>query len=162
MEAKYYEGQNFLESDLGRSPSFAWRSIFGSRELLREGLVWRIGNSAQVQIWKDRWVPRPSTNMIQSPPCLLDPDAKVDELIDHDTHWWNQTLLQRIFLKEDVDLILSIPVSTSMQEDVCIWGGTPNGLFSVRSAYYLHKAMEKRGMAGSSSNMGTSTVWKEI
>jgi hypothetical protein len=41
-------------------------------------------------------------------------------------------------------------------------GGSPNGLFSVRSAYYLHKAMEKRGMAGSSSNMGTSTVWKDI
>jgi hypothetical protein len=28
MEAKYYEGWNFLESKLGKRPSFAWRSIY--------------------------------------------------------------------------------------------------------------------------------------
>jgi hypothetical protein len=123
MEAKYYEGRSFLESVFGKRPLFAWRCIYGSRELLREGLIWRIGNGAHVRIWKDRWVPRPSTNMIQSSPRILDPNAKVEELIDHDTHWWKPMLLERIFLKEDVDLILSIPMSMSKQEDVCIWRG---------------------------------------
>jgi hypothetical protein len=133
MEAKYYKDRNFLDSDLGNRPSFAWWSIYGSRELLRDGLVWRIGNGAHVRIWKDRWIPRTSIHMVQSPPLILDSKAKVEELIDHDTHWWKTQLLGEIFSKKNVELILSIPVSVSKQEDVCIWGGggggTPNGVF---------------------------------
>jgi hypothetical protein len=48
MEAKYYCGQNFLDSKLGNQPSFAWHSIHSSCGLLREGLVWWIGNESRV------------------------------------------------------------------------------------------------------------------
>jgi hypothetical protein len=88
MEAKYYRGGNFLESSIGNCPSFAWRSIHSSQELLKEGLIWRIGNVSKVCIWKDRWVPSPSTYRIQSLPVLLNADSMVSELIDVDTRWW--------------------------------------------------------------------------
>jgi hypothetical protein len=120
MEAKYYEGWNFLDLALGNRLSFAWWSIYGSRGLMREGLVWRIENGAHVRIWKDRWIPQMSTHMVQSPLLILDSEAKVEELINHDTHWWKTQLLGEIFSKEDVELILSIPVCASKQEDVCI------------------------------------------
>ena len=72
MKAKYYQGGSFLEARLGNRPSFAWRSIYGSSTLLKEGLIWRIGNGENVRIWKDRWIPKPSTFMVQSQPILLD------------------------------------------------------------------------------------------
>jgi hypothetical protein len=61
IEAKYYPcaggggggvvvGCNFLEGKLGLRPSFAWRSIHSSCELLKEGLIWRIGNGENVRI----------------------------------------------------------------------------------------------------------------
>ena len=66
MEAKYYCGKTFLDSKLGNQPSFAWRSIHSSWGLLKEGLIWRIGNGSRVRIGKDKWLPHPSTFMIQS------------------------------------------------------------------------------------------------
>jgi ribonuclease HI len=162
MEAKYYRGRNVLEAKLGSQPSFAWRSIYSSCGLLREGLIWRIGNGSGVRIWKDKWLPRSSTFMIQSQPVILDPNATVKELIDGATNWWKIPLLEQLFTKEEVQLILTIPVSVSSQADVCIWRGNKNGLFSVKSAYYIHMEMEKKGLAESSSNGGRSTVWKQI
>jgi ribonuclease HI len=49
----------------------------------------------------------------------------------------------------------------SSQVDVCIWRGNKNSLFSVRSAYYMHMEMEKRGLA-ESSNEGRRRVRKQI
>jgi hypothetical protein len=162
MEAKYYRGKNFLDSKLGNRPSFAWRSIHSSCGLLKEGLIWRIGDGARVRIWKDKWLPRPSTFMVQSKPVLLDPNATVNALIDGDTHWWNLPLLENLFTKEEAQLILTLPVSTTSQEDTCIWRGTKNGSFSVRSAYYIQREIERSGIAESSSTGKRPKVWKKI
>ena len=64
MDAKYYLGSNILYAQLGTRHTYAWRSIHNYCDLLKEGLVWRIGNGTQVRIWKDRWIPRPSTFMV--------------------------------------------------------------------------------------------------
>jgi hypothetical protein len=45
---------------------------------------------------------------------------------------------------------------------MCIWRGTKNGTFSVKSAYYLQKEIESRGLAESSSMGVRSPVWKQI
>jgi hypothetical protein len=44
LKAKYFPRATFLEANLGRRSSFAWRSIFSSKGMLHEGLIWRIGN----------------------------------------------------------------------------------------------------------------------
>jgi hypothetical protein len=67
--------------------------------------VWRIGNGNQVRIWKDKWLPRPTTFMVQSQSNLLDENAKVCELIDPNTKWWRTSLLETVFMKEEVELI---------------------------------------------------------
>ena len=51
MKAKYFPNCQAFEANLGNKPSFAWHSIHSSKELLFEGLVWRIGNGENVQIW---------------------------------------------------------------------------------------------------------------
>jgi hypothetical protein len=109
LKAKYYPGASFLESELGNRPSFAWRSIWNAKSLLKQGLMWRVGDGASVHIWHDRWIPKPSTYSIQSPIRCLDSEAKVSALIDTDTMWWNIPLIQEIFMKEEAELICSIP-----------------------------------------------------
>jgi hypothetical protein len=97
MEAKYYWGGNFLELKLGVWPSFAWRSIFSSCELLKEGLIWRIGNGDKVCIWQDKWIPRSSTVLMQPQQPYWDPNARVSSLIDHETNWWKSDVLGDLF-----------------------------------------------------------------
>lgn len=44
LKAKYYPNSSVLEARLGNKPSFAWRSIVGSCDLVKQVLYWGIGN----------------------------------------------------------------------------------------------------------------------
>jgi ribonuclease HI len=162
MEAKYYAGSSILEASIGRRPSFAWRSIHSSCDLLKEGLMWRVGNGCKIQIWKDKWIPRPHSFKIISPPVLLQPESTVNQLIDGDIKCWNRPLLARLFSVEEIEMILAIPISCTNQEDILIWRGTKNGLFSVRSAYHLHKELENNALASTSTSQPRSDFWKGL
>lgn len=134
MKANYYLDCSVLDASLGKRPSFAWRSIQGSSDLVKEGLVWRVGNGKTIRICKDRWLPSPTTYMAHSPPSILDHNATISRLIDEDTKWWNYAMLEQIFSWEEIISIQSVPISITDKEDVLIWRGMTNGLFSVRSA----------------------------
>lgn len=162
MEAKYFPGGTILEASVGRRPSYAWRSIIGSRNIVKEGLVWQVGNGKQVRIWNDSWIPQPTMYQIHSIPRLLYVEATVDHLIDKDTKWWDTMLLENLFDKEEVRLIQSIPLSSINQSDTLIWRGTTNGLFSVRSAYYIQQELEATSPAKCSHQAGKREVWRDI
>lgn len=162
MKAKYYSKSSVLEATLGNRPPFAWRSIHGASDLIKGGLVWRIGNGKRVRIWKDKWLPTPSTYMVQSPPLILDPNATVSQLVDAETNWWNFALLERLFSREEILAIQTVPLSTTNQEDTLIWRGTPKGIFTVRSAYYLEKEREEATKPEGSSRTRHSSIWKLI
>jgi hypothetical protein len=51
---KYYPNGSFQSANLGRRPSYAWRSIWASRKLLQEGMRWRVGDGKSIRIWHDR------------------------------------------------------------------------------------------------------------
>jgi hypothetical protein len=162
MKAKYYPDCLVLEAPLGNQPSFAWRSIQGSSNLVKNGLVWRVGNGKKVRIWKDMWLPTPTTYMVHSPPNLLDPQATVSQLIDVDTKWWNEALLEQLFSREEVISIQLVSLSTTNQEDTFIWKGTAKGLFLVRSAFHLEKEREVASKAEGSSHVRCSSIWRSI
>jgi hypothetical protein len=39
-----------------RDMSYTWRSILKGVEVIKLGLVWRISNGEEVNIWKDPWL----------------------------------------------------------------------------------------------------------
>jgi hypothetical protein len=128
---KYYPEANFLTSNLGRRLSYAWRSIWSSKVLLQAGLIWRVGDGERIKIWKDRWVPLPTTYAIQTPVRILDSEARVSSLINRDTKWWDTQLVHSVFRKEEADLICSIAICPRQYNDRMVWVGTKNGEFSV-------------------------------
>ena len=106
-----------------------------------------MGKGDKIKIWKDRWLPSPSTYKVISPMIGLDPEATVDTLICDDSMTWNLPLLHSMFMARDVECILSIPLSKRKPSDVLlIWNGTKQGTFSVKSAYrilYSHQVTAK-------------------
>jgi hypothetical protein len=111
LKAKYFPKSSILESRLGSKPSYAWQSIHNAGELVKAGMIWRIGNGAKVNIWGEKWIPLPHTYMIQSPPINFLADAKVSRLIEGETHWWDISLLNSLFSPEEVKAIISLPVA---------------------------------------------------
>jgi hypothetical protein len=126
LKEKYYPHTSIMGATLGTKLSFAWRSLMSASEVLHHELVWRVGDGIDIHIWGDKWLPTPTNFAIQSPQRLLLEDARVIELIDQDSSWWNLPLIQEIFHEEEAHIICKIPLSLLQSKDVLIWHGTKN------------------------------------
>jgi hypothetical protein len=146
FKAKYFSHSSFMESSLGSRPSFEWRSIFSAKDLLQQGLIWRVGNGQNIQVWRDRWLPVPVSYSVQSPKQLLVADATVASLINSNAKEWKADLVKAFLNAEEAQVVLDIPLSSSLPPDKLIWQGTKNGVFSVKSAYHLGKEIQQRMM----------------
>ncbi|KAK1365642.1 hypothetical protein POM88_041203 [Heracleum sosnowskyi] len=56
MRSKYYPNGDFLNASLRMSHSYSWKSFWGSKSLVKEGPIWRVGNGAKIDIVADTWV----------------------------------------------------------------------------------------------------------
>ena len=57
----------------------------------------------------------------------LPDDSTVDSLIDSTKRAWKLDLLQNLFWLDEVDLIKSIPIGDSHNQNKLIWHHTKNG-----------------------------------
>jgi hypothetical protein len=162
LKEKYFSGCSFLDFVLGKQLSYAWRSIWNAKKLLSKGLIWRVGDGMSINIWKDCWIPLPSTFKVQSPVRILNSDATVSALIHRDLRWWNVSLVHEIFLQDKAELICSIPICPGSQRDRLVWTGTKNGLFTVKSAYHLAQATNDSGAGECSSSVKLAQQWKNV
>ncbi|KAG6687379.1 hypothetical protein I3842_11G068200 [Carya illinoinensis] len=161
--------KGFLESSLGsetisfQSPSwFLVPSFLAAKYVLEEGLLWRVGNGKHIRIWTDKWVPRPSSYMIQSPVSILDKEASVDQLINPQTMQWNLGLIHSIFSEEEANLICKMPISPCRSRDILSWRCSSNGKFSVKSAYHLQSSIRENGKGQPSNSNMVSKVWERL
>lgn len=53
-------------------------------DLLKNELLWRVGNGRKIKIWNDRWIPIPLRYKIQSLVKRLVNETRVEELIQED------------------------------------------------------------------------------
>ena len=123
---------------------------------------WQVGDGKSVWIWKDKWIPTPSTFRVISPRILLLLDQITDILIDANRGTWTVDLVRELFINFEVETILSIPLSIRMPKDKMVWAGTPNGQFTMKSAYWLAQAMSRADHEGTSGANGQRRLWKTI
>jgi hypothetical protein len=109
--------------------SYVWRSILKGLNVLKEGIIWRIGDGSNVRIWEEPWFPRGATRQpsTHKGDCELE---LVSELIDFETLSWNRQRIEQHFHEDDVPIILSIPLRENT-EDFIAWH---------LSIYYILKA----------------------
>jgi hypothetical protein len=162
IRSKYFPNGTFLEAKIGRKPSYAWRSIWNSKKLLQEGLVWRVGDGSMIRIWEDPWLPEPRPYPPRLPINILDNQAKVSKLLDLDTNWWNTELVKEIFNEEEARMICNMRVSSRSGKDSLAWKYTKNGLYSMRSGYHLAMEKEEEGEASCLDTQKTQHLWRKI
>jgi hypothetical protein len=57
LRAKYYSTGNLLSVEEEPGISYSWRSIIREIQSLKRGLIWRVGDGNNIDIWRDRWLP---------------------------------------------------------------------------------------------------------
>jgi hypothetical protein len=83
------------------------------KELLQQGLIWRVGDGRSIGIWGDRWIPTPVTHLVQSPQSILNADSKMECFFNRDLYGWDANLVNNIFTAKEAEVILNIPLSPS-------------------------------------------------
>ncbi|KAF5447221.1 hypothetical protein F2P56_032789 [Juglans regia] len=143
LKVKYFSTSDFLQAKVGAKPFFIWRSLCATRELIKKGSIWRIGNGQDTKIWNCRWLPRPSSYMVQTPIQVLNAEARVVELINEETKQWNRGLVVFVLGNEAAEVVHKIPISVTRARDRLIWMGTKDGQFTVKSAYHKQKELRE-------------------
>ncbi|CAA0830026.1 Unknown protein [Striga hermonthica] len=153
---------DFLAAELGPSPSRVWRAVLDGKEVLKQGLIRRIGTGEDTDIWRMNWIPRdgmmrPVSGLSNTPP------ATVDELINPVLMSWDLEAVKQHFLPMDWELM-----TTRRQQDFWAWHYEKSGVFSVRLAYRILVETRERRTDWIEHNAGRSDVkadqkeWTEL
>ncbi|OMO59710.1 reverse transcriptase [Corchorus capsularis] len=135
LKARYFPRTTFLEAKEGWLPSFTWRSILKGRDLLQYGLRWRIGNGRSVRILHDRWVAKLPGFIPFSGQGKIPDDSLVADLMHEVGFSWDGDLIRSIFIEEEAEAIVQIPLSYRLQNDMLVWHFDNKGIYSVKSGY---------------------------
>ncbi|KAG6713712.1 hypothetical protein I3842_05G167400 [Carya illinoinensis] len=144
------------------SPSHIWRNIWSSISLIKEIVVWRVGNGHSIRVWHDKWLPKPTTYKVQTPINRLSTDSTVVELIDIASARWKTNLKMEVFSSEEAQLICSIPISSRDVDDKLIWAKSTKGVFSVKSACFLDCSLTKQYVGETSNGETVDVIWRKI
>uniref|UniRef100_A0A453CKR4 Uncharacterized protein n=2 Tax=Aegilops tauschii subsp. strangulata TaxID=200361 RepID=A0A453CKR4_AEGTS len=58
LKARYFQDSSILTTTYPSNASYTFQSLLHGRDLLREGLVWRIGEGSRINIHHENWIPR--------------------------------------------------------------------------------------------------------
>ena len=101
----------------------------------KQGYRWQVGNRTLIGIWTGKWLHKPSTFKLISPPNNTFEFSKASDLIDTLKCEWQTDLVRQNFLLPNVQSILSIFFSSYLPQDQLVWAYTPKEKFTVRGAY---------------------------
>ena len=57
LKAKYFPNGQLLDTAFPTNQSPTWKAIVHGLELVKKGVIWRIGSGEQIRIWRDPWIP---------------------------------------------------------------------------------------------------------
>lgn len=127
LKARYFKHSSVLEACRGYSPSYTWRSIWGAKSLLVEGLAWRIGNGSMVDVFNDKWIPSNNKWVAPTPMVSAPSGFSVSNLIDFHTGLWDVSALAQWFDEGSIASILAIPIMPPWSNDSMFWWLSNNG-----------------------------------
>nr|KYP49443.1 Retrovirus-related Pol polyprotein LINE-1 [Cajanus cajan] len=117
--------------------SNAWKGICDARSSVQPFIAWNVGDGTQVQFWKDRWLPsRTCLLEVALEPVLEHERGKfVSEYITEEGLWNLNNIRFLLPMSAWFEVIGSAPPSIEVDPNVMVWGGSPTGAFSIKSAY---------------------------
>uniref|UniRef100_A0A8R7VD05 Reverse transcriptase zinc-binding domain-containing protein n=1 Tax=Triticum urartu TaxID=4572 RepID=A0A8R7VD05_TRIUA len=165
LKSKYYLNGELMDTVFAADASQSWRGIEFGLELLKKGLIWRVGDGRSIQVQRDQWIPRREGLRAANFTCRSR-IRWVNQLIDPISKQWDQELIQRIFNHFDASEILKIRIPEGEVADCIAWHYEKSCVFTVRSAYKLATKLKGIGPQSSSSTaeiddrISWDLIWK--
>jgi len=152
-----------VDTAFSSKTSPTWQAIVHGLELLKQGIIWRVGDGSQIKIWRDPWIPWEISLKVSTRPgrCKL---RWVSELLDSEGKDWDFDKLIHVFNPADVEELAKIKIPARRMEDFIAWHWEKTGLFTVSCAYNLALKIKQGQSATSSSSApdGSRKLWSCI
>lgn len=68
LKGRYYHDTDFLSATRKKHGRHTWRAILAGREVLKKGMVKRIGNGEATKIWDEKCIPNHFNGIPLTPP----------------------------------------------------------------------------------------------
>ncbi|XP_062080209.1 uncharacterized protein LOC133784961 [Humulus lupulus] len=153
-KARYYPQDSFLSAKIGGSPSYIWRSIMASQELIRQGAAVRIGDGKSINILEVPWLPNSDPYIHTTSTVLV--NKKAVQLMKVDQCEWDEDLLQDLLIDRDISIIRNIPIHAN-EADTWYWKMDRLGHYTVKSAHLLTQQRERTEV-----DQEASVYWKKL
>lgn len=100
IKARYFPETDFLNAKLGDNPSYMWRSIIATQDLVRQGSRRNIGDGRDTFIWNVPWLPATDNGYLTTcmPHELV--DARVCDLMQVNKKTWDEKKYWVIYLTQ--------------------------------------------------------------
>ena len=82
FKARFFPDCSILEARDSIVGSYVWKSIISARDVIRRGMVWRVGTGERMRIKEDRWLLDKANGFVISPLSQVAAEARVSSLID--------------------------------------------------------------------------------
>lgn len=157
--AKYCPNGSFVDTSFGGNASPGWKAIEYGLALLKEEIIWGIGNGRMVKIWRDPWLPRNYSRrpISQKNNCRL---KWVSDLIT-ENGTWDMGKIYQYFLPIDADVICRIYISSHEEADFVGSHQDKHGGFSIRTAYGLAWELRNAVASSRSSSTARERAWND-
>ena len=146
-----------MMAQLGSNPSYVWWSLLATREVIRKGSTWQVGDGRMFGVTSHKWLPN-------TPVFLSEPDVelKVCDLINQNTGQWDRGNILATFTPRTCVEILATPLNHLDSQDVLVWTESKDQNFSVKTAYQVAIRLKSRGMAEHSMARVHGNTWSRI
>lgn len=108
LKGRYYHDTDFLSASRRKHASQTWRAILTGRDVLKKGLLKRIGDGSSTNIWQDRWIPKHFEGRSLVAPADLQVSLVSDLLTA--SGGWSVDLIKQLFADIDAHAILRTPI----------------------------------------------------
>jgi hypothetical protein len=117
---KYYHNGELVDTVFPGNASPTWKSIEYGLDLLKHGIVWRLGSGSKIQIWHGPWLPRAPSRKISAKRGRMRL-CWVSQLMVPGRREWDVQLLESVLLPHDIQEVLKVRLSVRAPEDHVTW-----------------------------------------
>lgn len=159
FKARYLKNTDIMDALLGTNPSYIWRFLRRSRDILHKGTFWKIGNGEKVNARRDAWIPDLHSGRITSN-ITIDNDVMVKDIM-LPSREWDYNKIENLFLPYKSEAIMKVPIRVNGMKDTKYWKYEKEGSYYVRTGYWMNSDSQPPGMRDF-GNAGSNSSIKKI
>ena len=97
----------------------------------------KVHSDNEIRTWEDLWVPTTPARPARPITPVLHPMMPVSDLMIGNPKRWNTEMLENYVHHDDIPLIQSLAISQDYHRDGYCWSYTKNGMYTVKSGYWV-------------------------